>query len=485
MVFSLKKVFVALATAFSLASACAAERVLIVAFDSGSAGEFAALDAVKDLKTRGAWKEKVRGVIPFDDADQSSRALLKVTGPENFAVSPSLVDVVNDKAKLRVVRLKKMENAALDRVLAEEKDAGTLVLVTALKGDGMDRPLVMAGPGVRKGFEITETTAVYDIGATAAYALGIKPPQAWTGCPILSAFEGHGSRDDQQKSEQVSARVKRVIFLGFDGMSSTVFKNPTCAPFMRKLMAEGAWTMSCRSALPSSSSCNWASTFQGAGPELTGCDAGDNPFPSFTPAFVNRVNRRFPDVFHRLRRAKRAERTSMLAFNWAGSGGTVSPDSIRHTFLGEPYHRRDRTVPEMYEKYQPDFLGVIFNDPDAYGHRHGWASPEYEKCINDMDDRVRQVFESIRKLDRPDDVVVIISADHGGIRKTHGGTSPEEQLHPLIIWGKGVKRGFEITDMTAQYDIAATVMWLFGVEIPQCWRGRPVLSAFDCKAQAK
>jgi hypothetical protein len=50
-------------------------------------------------------------------------------------------------------------------------------------------PVFLYGAGVTKGKEITEAVNNYDVAATAAYALGLKQPQAWVGRPILSAFE--------------------------------------------------------------------------------------------------------------------------------------------------------------------------------------------------------------------------------------------------------------------------------------------------------
>lgn len=51
-------------------------------------------------------------------------------------------------------------------------------------------PLILSGPGIRKGYEIQQLVMVYDYGATIAYALGLQPPYEWTGRPVKAAFEG-------------------------------------------------------------------------------------------------------------------------------------------------------------------------------------------------------------------------------------------------------------------------------------------------------
>ena len=52
-------------------------------------------------------------------------------------------------------------------------------------------PFIMNGPHVRQGYEILETVNTVDNSPTVAFALGIQPPEAWTGWPVKSAFEGY------------------------------------------------------------------------------------------------------------------------------------------------------------------------------------------------------------------------------------------------------------------------------------------------------
>jgi len=52
---------------------------------------------------------------------------------------------------------------------------------------------------------------------------------------------------------------------------------------------------------------------------------------------------------------------------------------------------------------------------------------------------------------------------------------------PWIIAGPGVRKDHEITNLTMQYDTAATLAYLLHVKPSLCWLGRPVMSAFDQK----
>jgi len=82
--------------------------------------------------------------------------------------------------------------------------------------------------------------------------------------------------------------------------------------------------------------------------------------------------------------------------------------------------------------------------------------------------------EGIKAAGIYDDSIIIISSDHGHEGTGHGGHSISEIETPFIIWGKGVKKGVEITDTVIQYDVAATVAEIFHLETPQSWRGVPI-----------
>ncbi len=95
-------------------------------------------------------------------------------------------------------------DAGVARILATYEEAGllddTFVAFTSDHGgldnkhggatlDEMERPLVFAGPGVRKGYEIPWVTLTPDVGATVAHALGIPLAREWTGRVINDIFE--------------------------------------------------------------------------------------------------------------------------------------------------------------------------------------------------------------------------------------------------------------------------------------------------------
>ena len=49
---------------------------------------------------------------------------------------------------------------------------------------------------------------------------------------------------------------------------------------------------------------------------------------------------------------------------------------------------------------------------------------------------------------------------------------------PFIIAGKGVRAGGEFKEVMMQYDTAATIAYIFGLDRPQAWTGRPAVQVF-------
>jgi len=75
----------------------------------------------------------------------------------------------------------------------------TFILVTADHGgsgtshggsdpESMTIPWIVAGPGIRAGYEIKGAVKVYDTAATVAWGLGLLLPVEWEGEPIVEAF---------------------------------------------------------------------------------------------------------------------------------------------------------------------------------------------------------------------------------------------------------------------------------------------------------
>ena len=121
---------------------------------------------------------------------------------------------------------------------------------------------------------------------------------------------------------------------------------------------------------------------------------------------------------------------------------------------------------------------VIFDNPDNVGHADGHDTPEYYNMLKVLDGYIAQIVEAVKEAGILDDTIFIVTSDHGGIKKGHGGKTMQEMETAFIISGKGIKKGYEFTESMMQFDTAATIAHIFNLKQPQVWIGRPMVQVF-------
>ena len=172
---------------------------------------------------------------------------------------------------------------------------------------------------------------------------------------------------------------KHVILIGFDGLSAHCLNNGADMPTFRKMMAEGASTLENRSILPSSSACNWASMFMGAGPELHGYTEWGSRTPELPSRVVNSDNR-FPNIFG-MYRDKAPEAEIGYIYEWEGMNylvDTLAMSFRKHAPMSAENPNGCTPVAVQYIKEKkPNLCAIIYDQPDGTGHGKGWSSPEY------------------------------------------------------------------------------------------------------------
>lgn len=296
---------------------------------------------------------------------------------------------------------------------------------------------------------------------------------------VLSASCSKGGENTATKG--MNNPPKHVVLIGFDGLSSYCLNNGADMPNFRKMMAEGAVTLENRSVLPSSSAVNWASMFMGAGPELHGYTEWGSSKPDL-PSRVLTENGIFPDIYGILNKAY-PEAELGYVYEWDGMRNlvdTLSIDYLKPAKLSETDTKQaiGDVVGYIKEK-KPMFCSVIFGEPDGAGHSKGWESPEYFSMVSHLDKALGEIVKTVDEAGMTEETIFILSADHGGIDTGHGGKTMKEMQTPIVFCGKGVKKGYKIEESTMVYDIAGTVAYIFGVEQPQVWLARPIVSAFE------
>ena len=271
--------------------------------------------------------------------------------------------------------------------------------------------------------------------------------------------------------------VEHVVIIGVDGLSPNGIRKAQ-TPHLNQLVKAGAHTFHARGVMPTSSSPNWASMIMGAGPEQHGVTSNDwetNKF-EIAPIAVGSGGI-FPTIFG-VMREQRPESVIACFHDWQGFGRLLernAPNVVEH--VKDAIETAARATRYFKEK-KPQFIFIHFDGVDHAGHGFGWDSWQYYKSVELTDSLIGAVLDSIKESGVADTTLVLVTADHGGKGKGHGGATMEEIEIPWIINGPGVEEGREIIAPVNTYDTAATIAYIFGLNPPACWIGKPVLQAF-------
>lgn len=286
-----------------------------------------------------------------------------------------------------------------------------------------------------------------------------------------------GSMNAQAQQKKSKDLFKHVIVIGIDGLSVPGLLKAN-APVMQKMIAEGAFKQDARTVLPSSSSSNWSAQILGAGPEITGVTSNDwkPEAKHMTPVAVNSVGRS-PSIFDIIRQ-QRPQAEQGVVFHWNDYGRLLQKKMVNHYESAKTESEAAAKFADYLNTKKPDFALLHLDHVDHAGHESGHMTPEYLKSIAKADSLVGIVLAAIGKAGMKENTLVMIVSDHGGINKGHGGESDEEVTIPVIYYGTGVKKGYKIQQPVYQYDVAATVAFVFNLEIPYSWTSRPVKAAF-------
>ena len=270
-----------------------------------------------------------------------------------------------------------------------------------------------------------------------------------------------------------AARVSHVIIVGVDGMSTDgVLKADT--PTLHDMMRRGSWTLHARGVLPTTSAANWASVITGAGPEQHGVTNNEWQVGEFNfPASVTGSGGFFPSIFQVLKDQHPGWEVGSI-YQWEGFGRLYDRRFVNHDVHGKDEDETTALAEQYIRTRRPAFLFIHLDHVDDAGHAHGHGSPLYYAAVAKADRLIGQIRQATVDAGIADDTVILVTADHGGVGKGHGGQSLAELEIPWIVYGRGVKPDNRLELPVNTFDTAATVAWLLGTKIPYGWIGRPV-----------
>lgn len=255
---------------------------------------------------------------------------------------------------------------------------------------------------------------------------------------------------------------RRVLVIGLDGLRPDVLALVK-TPNLDRLAAEGAVSWDARAASVTLSGPAWTTLLTGVETDKHG-------------VFNNRIkpqNDGWPTLFARLREARPGARTASYVAWKPLYDALLDP----HDVDDRVYHSLDRVVVRAAVKElttaDPVLTFIHLDGVDAAGHRHGFdaAQRAYRAAIEVVDGQVGELVAALRG--RPnkarEEWLVIVTTDHGGTGKRHGGNLPTDRRIFLIAHGPTVVPG-PIARSPSLLDVAPTVFAHLGVIPKPSWK---------------
>ncbi|MBC7927721.1 MAG: alkaline phosphatase [Bryobacteraceae bacterium] len=271
--------------------------------------------------------------------------------------------------------------------------------------------------------------------------------------------------------------ASHVILIGVDGLAPAGIRRAE-TPNFKQLMKRGSWTFHARAVIPTVSSPNWASMVNGAGPAQHGITSNEwKPEKHEIEPVCHGSTAIFPTIFDALRQQKATSRIGIF-HHWEDFARLVergAPNRIEHVKTAD---ETMATAISWWKTQKPDLLFVHLDHVDDAGHNHGWSTPEYKAAVEKADALVGQMLSAVDASPERAETTLIVSSDHGGTGKKHGGLTMDEIEIPWFVVGPGVRAGFELKNPVNTYDTAATIARVLKVKTPPCWIGRPVAEAW-------
>lgn len=275
------------------------------------------------------------------------------------------------------------------------------------------------------------------------------------------------------------AQKTKVVVLGFDGLGGIALSKAN-TPHINELKKNGVYTYHARSVFPTVSSPNWAAMVNGAPPRINKIrsnawerkDIADKQFYDQTKGEI------FPTIF-KLLRQQQPSSTIKVVHQWGGFARLINTEVLDTCINTSDEFVTCTTACEIIEKGLPDLLFVHFDHVDHAGHEQGHFSSAYYSSIAVADSLIGAVVNSLKKTGQYDNTYILITADHGGINKGHGGATHYEFAIPWILSGKQTHKAKAIKGRVRQFDTAPTLAYILGLSTPACWKGRPIAEAFS------
>lgn len=266
-----------------------------------------------------------------------------------------------------------------------------------------------------------------------------------------------------KKAEAVeTSSNEKVILILIDGMRPDGLEQ--CGnPFVEELKKNSAYTLNAKTVFPSVTLPCHFSLFYGVSPEK---------HKILTNTYVQQ-DVYLEGIFERL---NIENKKSCIYYSWEPLREISRIKSITSSEYVRSSNFRDvdsvvaKRAINGIKEINPDFVFVYFGTTDGVGHKMGWMSENYLRCISSAINDVKNIIDETKG-----EYTVILTADHGGHATSHGTNQDEDMTIPLFIYGGNFKKG-NVLDGANILDIAPTIADIMGIKKSDEWEGSSLIS---------
>ncbi|HSJ04759.1 MAG: alkaline phosphatase family protein [Verrucomicrobium sp.] len=287
---------------------------------------------------------------------------------------------------------------------------------------------------------------------------------------------------------------RHVLLVGIDGMRADALQlamSQGLVPHLKDLADSGAttWTAHAGGELggatqqPTISGPGWTSIFTGVWKDKHNVEGNATPDYNQPEVRGSYLATQAPHFAARLKAARPEARvSSFVSWAWIESYLVAAqPDAFETHSLGPgmTYPDRDRAVINKTLAYldqtpvSPDVLVVHLDQLDHAGHTTGFTpeNPEYMKSLQAIDSLFGEIRNAlkVRPQAASESWLILVTTDHGGKNRAHGGQSPEERTIPIIASGPGIPAGQISTEPVGHTVIPPTIFRFLGVPVNEDW----------------
>lgn len=242
-------------------------------------------------------------------------------------------------------------------------------------------------------------------------------------------LSGAGAWGNQHETGNSASRnSKKVVFILLDGarpdvLEKLIEKNEM--PILANLKESGTWVDTAISVFPSTTGPAYAPYVSGLYPDKSGLSGirqyirSTGTYRSYCGTDLTKIkddmNPDYKTIFEILPPNDTLSVVGMVDRGAKNSNTPTIPfafNSIQGKFL-----ECDKAILKMLlqktQKGLPRFTFVSFHSTDSFGHKKGAESPEYLSAMRNMDSVVGQFIDHCKKIGEYENLVLIVSADHG------------------------------------------------------------------------